>query len=150
MKNTHPNIPNICLADKVRANCAIACGSQESCLEPPPSKADTTLNIYNRINRIVPPSAGGQTLCVREGVDVVAKCRALNNSYPGRANWATEAPNSWYQIQNRLRPTDAVLGLDMTDCDALQASLNRFCSFPAPSAFLTGLNDVVVKSQEFT
>jgi len=70
-------VPRICATNTVRDNCPVACGSKFACTQ------ELLINKYSIWERQMPImeydstlGTNGDSICVRQGVDVVAQCRA--------------------------------------------------------------------------
>jgi hypothetical protein len=117
----------VCTARSVRAECPVACGTQEPCFEPV-LKAPT-YQIWEKIMRIQPRVSGLGSMCVREGFDAVAACMAAAarrdpEAYPPDGSAWTD---QW--------PSLAEGGLgewNVTDCEFLAAMVDPSCSFKVP------------------
>ena len=133
----------ICSAKDVRQACPVACGIAEDCFQPHDSTdAGTAHALWTRIMRIELNAVGATTCLSAATADPVAQCRslrALNDShYVGDATTATWKLH--LADEKRRHGASADSTFDVRDCEALERSIDPFCSF-AHDPWLTSTAD---------
>lgn len=116
-------VPDICATPEVNQNCPVACGYNAPCWEGEGGIAKQ-YTIWDRVMYLSEEKKGDGVICVREGVDAVADCRAkVAHTIPGKQDWLrfSRTPTSSYNNAD----------IKLEDCDVLEQRISPYCSFAA-------------------
>ena len=104
--------PSICAAQSVQEACPIACGLFPSCFVTKIEKPKV-YTLFKKVQKITPRAAEG-TLCMQDGLDLVAQCRMHQPVTSESRFWGYE---SFSEYASQLARDAVAPILNVTDCE---------------------------------
>jgi len=155
--------PGICSSATVRRECPVACAAQLPCF----SNGQAPRNTYAIWERQMPLkeydmslNTNGDSICVREGIDVVAECLELPANPQSFALIGTTdlsekgdgRPGNGRYCNSPPAPTDGggCINLKVWDCDVLKVAVNPSCSFGVKDSWTTRINAEIKANHGYT
>jgi len=115
-------VPTICSTEEVNLKCPVACGYILPCWQGE-GGSTRQYTIWDRIMYLSEEKKGDGVICVREGVDAVAECRAkVAHTIPGKQDWL-----KFSMSVGDYKSAD----IKLEDCDVLEQRISPYCSFSA-------------------